>query len=516
LTEKPAISPPDGGSGADARHAARSGAVQTLTILLQAVTSATQVVFARLFGPAIYGAYQAGLAVLELATRAAPAGADKAMLRYVAGARASGDPEGVRRALGTGLRLGVGVSLAVGVALALGANGIARALELPSLAPALRILAFAPPFTGVLVILIQASLAARVTRINLLVRGLVEPSLLLAAGVAAWALGAGLRGLGEAQVLSAATVAIIGARAMRRVFRPEEVRDLWHVPRVPGFDRFALTVSAAEILNVAYQRADILIVTGYLGPKGAAVYAAAEFLTRVIANIRYAFDAIVAGVMAESLELNDRARLRYNLHLATRWVVSVAGVLAGAVIVLRRELLGGLYGAAYVAGSAAVVVLAISHFLNAALGLVGWVLVASGRSRPTLLNNFLGAAFNVGASLLLIPRYGFVGAAAAALGTTVVVQGGATIQVALFERVSPFSRALWKPLFAGTAAFAAEAITHALRIPSGPRVALVLVVGVVTYLGVLFAVGLPAEERRWVQTLRHRLRSRALAAGRER
>ncbi|HXU61860.1 MAG TPA: hypothetical protein VN962_09185, partial [Polyangia bacterium] len=110
-----------GHAEADARHAARSGAVQTLTILLQAVTSATQVIFARLFGPVVYGAYQAGLAVLEMATRAAPAGADKAMLRYVAGARAAGDPEGVRRALGTGLRLGLGASVVICGALVLGA-----------------------------------------------------------------------------------------------------------------------------------------------------------------------------------------------------------------------------------------------------------------------------------------------------------------------------------------------------------------------------------------------------------
>ncbi|HSS40270.1 MAG TPA: oligosaccharide flippase family protein, partial [Polyangia bacterium] len=157
MTPSPDSEPAD----ADARHAARSGAVQMLTILLQAVTSATQVVFARLFGPAIYGTYQAALSVLELATRAAPAGADKAMLRYVAGARAARDPEGVRRALGNGLRLGIGVSLVIGAALALGANGIARALGLPPLAAALRILALAPPFTGLMIILIQATLAAR-------------------------------------------------------------------------------------------------------------------------------------------------------------------------------------------------------------------------------------------------------------------------------------------------------------------------------------------------------------------
>jgi O-antigen/teichoic acid export membrane protein len=490
---------------ADARHAARSGAVQTLTILLQAVTSATQVIFARLFGPLVYGAYQAGLAVLELATRAAPAGADKAMLRYVAGARASNDPEGVRRALGSGLRLALAASVPLGAALVLGANAIARALGVPMLAPALRIFGFVPPLTGVVTILIQASLAARVTRVNFWVRGLVEPVLLLAAGVTAWAAGARLRGLALAHLATGLAVGLIGFAAARGVFRPEELRNLLRAPRIPGFKRFSLTMSVAELMNVAFQRADLLILTAYLGAKGAAVYAAAEFLTRVIANIRYAFDAIVAGIMAEALQLSERERLRYNLQLATRWVVTVASLLAGAVIVLRRELLGGLYGPSYTAGAGAVVVLAATHFVSASCGLVSWVLVAGGRSRLILLNNFLGAVFNVGASLLLVPRYGFVGGALASLGTIVVVLGAALIEVVWLEKVSPFSAALAKPIAAALAAFAAESAVHAVVGPTALRVLAVIAAGLAVAVGTLFAVGLPLEERRWVEQLRRRL-----------
>ena len=83
-----------------------------------------------------------------------------------------------------------------------------------------------------------------------------------------------------------------------------------------------------------------------------------------------------------------------------------------------------------------------------------------------------------------------------------VVQGGAIIQVAVFERVSPFSWGLLKPLIAAAAAFTVESVAHALRMPVGARVALVLVLGLVVYLGVLFATGLPPEERRWVYAFR--------------
>jgi O-antigen/teichoic acid export membrane protein len=494
----------DASSHGDARHAARSGVVQTLTILLQAVTAATQVLFARLFGPAIYGAYQASLAVVELASRGAPAGADKAMLRYVAGFRAAGDPDGVRRALGSGLRLGFAASGILALVLALGANAIAAGLKLPALAPALRILAFAPFFAGTLVILIQASLAARVTRVNLFVRGMTEPTLLLAAGVIAWALGAGLRGLVLAQVIAGAVTCALGLAAVLRVFRPQERRDVLRAPRLPGFNSFSLTLSAAEVLNAALQRADILIVTAYLGAKGAAVYAAAEFITRVISNVRYAFDSIVAGVMAESVQLDDRDRLRYNLQLVTRWVVSIAGVIAGVLVVLRHELLGGLYGSSYAAGTAALVVLAAHHFFSASFGLVGWALLAAGRSRLTLLNNVLGVVFNVAVGLWLTPRYGFVGAALAALGTTLVVSGAAVIEVAVIEKATPFSRLLWKPLLAAAAALAVESLVYAAIASTPLRIAAVIATAIVVDLSVLLALGLPPEERRLVEGLRRR------------
>jgi O-antigen/teichoic acid export membrane protein len=489
----------------DARHAARSGVVQILTILLQAVTAATQVVFARLFGPAIYGTYQASLAVVELASRGAPAGADKGMLRYVAAARAANDPEGVRRALGTGLRISALASSVLALGLALGANAIAAGLKVPALGPALRILAPLPLFAGALVILMQASLAARSTRPNLLVRGIIEPSLLMAAGVTAWALGGGLRGLVLAQLVAGVATCLAALITVRRVFRPEERRDVLSAPRLPGFTRFALTISTAEILNAALQRADILIVTGFLGTKAAAVYAAAEFLTRVIANIRYAFDSIIAGVMAESLQLGDHARLRYNLQLSTRWVVSVALLVSGVVVVLRAEFLGGLYGATYVAGASAVVVLAANHFLSAATGLVGWALIAGGRSRLVLLNNVLGVVFNVAVGLWLTPRYGFVGAAVAALGTTVIVNGAALVEVAVIEKATPFSAALWKPLAAGGAALAVELAVHAAIGRTALRIVAVVVSGLAVYLGVLFAAGLPPEERRSADRIGRRL-----------
>jgi hypothetical protein len=53
----------------DVAQAARSGGMQVLTVAAGALLSITHVLLARLFGRAVFGSYQAALAILETALR---------------------------------------------------------------------------------------------------------------------------------------------------------------------------------------------------------------------------------------------------------------------------------------------------------------------------------------------------------------------------------------------------------------------------------------------------------------
>jgi O-antigen/teichoic acid export membrane protein len=479
----------------DARHAARSGAVQLLTIVAQGVLGAAQVVFARLFGPQIYGWYLSAVAVTELVSRGGAAGADKAMLRYVAAARAGGQPAEVRSAIASGLRLNLAVGGTLAVVLALAASPVAAALHQPALAPALRILAPLPVLLGAMWILMQATLAARVTRANFIVRGLAEPSLLLAAGVTAAMLGGGLRALAAAHLTAcAATLALAIVMALR-VFRRAEVTRLWAAPGRRGFARFSLPLAAAEMLNVVVQRGDIMVLTALRGPRDAALYGAAEVVSRPVLGIRSAFDSIVAGVLAETLHLGNAARLRYNLRLVTRWVVSVAAPLAITTVVLRHELLVLLFGSSYAAGAAALAVLALNQLFSALMGLAGSVLMVGGHSRLGLIDHLVAAPFNLVVAYLFISRFGIVGAACATATTMLLLQGVIVVQAFRLHRVHPFSAALLKPFAAAAACFATEAALRASIDSLWLRLPAVMGAGAVVYCLSLWALGLPEEER---------------------
>ena len=250
-----------------------------------------------------------------------------------------------------------------------------------------------------------------------------------------------------------------------------------------------------------------MLLTRIVGPAAAGAYAAAEFISRVISNARYVFDAVAAPVFSEAIHLGQADRLRYNLQLMTRWVTTAAVPIAVTVMALRHELLS-LYGPAFGAAAVAMAVLTVNHLVNATMGLMGYILVVGGRSRLVLANNVVATLANVGLALLLIPRYGMVGASIAVLSSVVLSGLLVLVQLRIIHGIYPFTLATLKPVAAGAAALAVELaiVGHVDRVAL--RVPLVIVAGLVCYLGALAGLGLPAEDRKLVDGAFARMRRR--------
>ena len=483
----------------DARHAARSGVLQLLSAIGQGLTPVTHILIARLFGIATFGAYQASVAAVDVLARAGTAGGVGGEHRFIAAHRAAGDEALAQRALGTGIRLAVAVSGVIALALGLLAPLFARLWHDPRLVATLPIMAPAVLLSASTLVLLAATLGAKVARMNLYVRGIAEPLLLLLTAVAAWRFGGGLRNLAVAHVTTSALVAALALAGCARVFGSAYLRAAVTAPRHRVLP-FVLPLGASDLMSAILQRADTFIVATFAGFDALAVYSAAEFLTRLIANPRYLFDHIIAPVIAEALHTRDRARVRYNLALVTRWVITASAPIAVTIIVLRVEILG-LYGNAFVAGSDALVVLALVHMVTASLGLTPYVLVMSGRSRLLLVNTVAAAILNAALGIVLVPRLGIFGAAIAVLASVVSFQVALTVQTWLLQRVHPFTFRLLKPLAAALVALAAETALHRFVPDRAARIALVIAGGAVSYAAALLAFGLGPEERQLLRRL---------------
>ena len=493
-----------GSKHADAAHAARSGISQMAAMLGQGLIPLHRMLVSQLFGQVAYGIYRTGADLCEVLMRAGMAGADKSMLRFIAGHRAVGEKDGETASIGSGLRLAGGLSLLLAVALAAAAPLLAGAWGKLEYGFVLPVLAPSVVAGGGVVVLMAATLAARVTRINLIVRGVAEPVLLIVTTLAAYALWRSVGGVAVAHLVTSLTLLALAWVGAGYVFGRARLARSLTAPAQPGFVRFALPIGASELMNGLMQRANVFILSGFLGAPAVAVYAASEELGRAVVGIRSAFDSVAGPMMSEALRQHDRERLRYNLALMIRWVASAAAPIAVTLFALRPELLA-LYGPGYTAGATAMALLLAGHLVNGTLGLTSFVTMMSGRSALFFWDNLGSAVLNLVLSLLLIPRYGVTGAAIAALVSVAALQAAFCVQSYVLEGVHPFTWALGKPFLAAGTALACEIGVRMIPMPSVARVVAVVAVGLAVYTAVLLALRPGEEERRFVMGVLRRL-----------
>jgi O-antigen/teichoic acid export membrane protein len=489
---------------ADAAHAARSGGSQILAMLGQGLMPLQRVLVARLFGQTAYGVYRAGADLCEVLMRAGIAGGDKAMLKFVAAHRAVGETRQETEALGSALRLSGGTLLVFSLALALAAPLFVRLWGNPAFGRVLPLLAPTVLGGGMVIVLMAATLAAKVTRVNLLVRGFAEPALLISLTLVGWLFRRDVLGAAAANGVSTLLLLTLAWAGASALFGRRRLREAVRAPAHRGLIRFALPLGAAELMNSVLQRANVFILSAYSGAAAVAVFAASEELGRSVAGMRYAFDSVAAPMMSEALHQGDRERLRYNLALMVRWVASASAPIALTLLALREPLLW-LYGPGYASGVTAMGLLVCGHVVNGVLGLTGYVIVMAGRSGLFFWDNLAAAITNVALSLLLIPRHGVTGAAIASLVSTSVLIGTLVVQVWHFERVHPFDAAFAKPFIAAGVAFLAELAARAVPLEPRLRVGLVVAAGLVVYPAALLALKPGEEERRFILGLLRRL-----------
>ncbi|MBW2734451.1 MAG: oligosaccharide flippase family protein, partial [Deltaproteobacteria bacterium] len=388
------------------------------------------------------------------------------------------------------------------------AGPLARLQDKPEVVTALRYLAPSAPFAALILVFIAATMAAKVLRFNLYVRGLAQPGLLaLVALPVGYLAGPSLLNLCLSHLGATIAAALLAWLAAGRVFSHLPLRRaLLRGPPHWELVRFSLPMGLSEFFNALLRRVDIILLSVYVDERALGVYAAAELISRVVANARYAFDPVVAPIFAEALRQKDAARLAYNLKLMTRWVGLLTFPIVAAVSGFRHDLLL-LFGPEYTAAGGVLVVLLAGHLLNGVVGLTGWVIPMSGRSHLVLLNNVVSVVVNVVLCLWLLPRYQLMGAAIAVGGAVVVVQLLFCLQTFHLERVHAFSWGFFKVLVAG-------GVTLAAMVALGPRlpgpIILRLIYGTLGMLiayGVLLAIlGLGAEEKDIIRRQLARLR----------
>jgi O-antigen/teichoic acid export membrane protein len=166
--------------------------------------------------------------------------------------------------------------------------------------------------------------------------------------------------------------------------------------------------AAQELLN----QLEIILLGSLAGPREAGLFSAAWRLASLAPFALVALSVVSGPLVASAHHRRDWAELHAITRLSARLGLGFAALAALVLLIFGRPLLA-IFGPEFPQAWPALAILLAGALVNAFTGIVGYLLTLTGRQAQALVIFGAAVVISLGLNLLLIPRFGIVGAAIA-------------------------------------------------------------------------------------------------------
>jgi O-antigen/teichoic acid export membrane protein len=394
------------------REAARGTQLMLVGIVVyQLLEYGYRFVLARGLGVAGFGTFTQARAAFLVFVVFASLGIGLGVKRFVALFREAGRGAEARRTMQDGSRLALATSVAGGVFFFFAAGALASFFRNPDLEVAIQILAVGVPFTIGLDYLTRLGEAFRSFAATVFAKQVLEPALRFGTSLALLAVGAALPMFLGAFVASALVALIVAEWLVLRIPERRELAKGAASSQTSELLRFSLPLALGGVLFDFTERVDVLMLGIYREEADIGVYAAASALARGLLLFHASAMPAAGTLAAEAVGRGAPQDITRLLRLTARWALLFATPFALGLLLYPREVLSILFGGEYVEGAATLRVLVLGCLVVVLSGPMGLFLNTLGKTQWTMMNMVARTALNVALNVLLIPRYGIVGAA---------------------------------------------------------------------------------------------------------
>ena len=179
-----------------------------------------------------------------------------------------------------------------------------------------------------------------------------------------------------------------------------------------GWTKLAAPIAAMDMFAVLNGNADTLIVGHWLGSSDAGVYRTTFQLAGVVAFAILVTNAIVPTLVAELFAKRQLTDLRRVLKMSVGATSLVATAVTLLIAVAGDHVLG-IFGPEFRRGREIFTIFALAQLVNTWCGPTANVMTMTGHQRPAMVTFGACSALSMLLMVLLVPRFGLVGAATA-------------------------------------------------------------------------------------------------------
>ncbi|VEP16851.1 Membrane protein involved in the export of O-antigen and teichoic acid [Hyella patelloides LEGE 07179] len=414
----------------------------------------TQVILAWILGSEVFGLYTLGMIVYQLGELFSRMGLETGVVRYVSIYLNAEDKVRLKGLLWQGIILPFLSGIVFGITLFLTSDLIAQGIfGKPELTPALKIVAIALPFGASVTVGIFATTGFEIAKYKVYVWELLLPFTNLLIAVSFCTVGWGLWGATVAWL-----IAVIVSLAATIYFTWSIFPAVFSSKIQPVFESkqllaFSLPLSFGSFLWLVMLWTDALML-GYFRPAAeVGIYRAASQTALLMTLFTRSLVTIFTPMIAKLYSKGEFEQLGTIFRTASRWSFSLTLPLFLIVVVTGKDILG-VFGTEFTIGWLPLIILAGGQLARAGPGgFAMHMLAMSGHQYLKLFGDLLLAITNIGLNILMIPRWGMMGAAVATGISILGINLLRILQVYLVLRIQGFNLGYFKTITAGTIAF---------------------------------------------------------------
>ena len=344
-----------------------------------------------------------------------------AALKYISSMRGRGDAQGVINTIRAAQALNFTLGATIGVLLYFAAPWAStHAFHLSAALAAVFTTALRVGGAVLLVrslsfVYISTLKAHELYRISTPITAVTKTAVIVSAAIAIL-LGYGLISILWMTLACESLCLVIVTIAARKVVGPLPLTPDFRLRNFKSLASFGTYSWVQALLGTVFSQADRLLVASMLGPAAVGYYGVCIQAAQPVHGLAAAGSNVLFPHVSARLESESPRTIRAMLSRATRINVYVVLALALPLAVLSRPILSRWMGADFAHHSAPALALVALSFAALAFNIPGhYALMALGRVRFLAGLNFVGMALSLLVAVLLIPRFGIVGAALARL-----------------------------------------------------------------------------------------------------
>ena len=432
--------------------AARGGGIAfTGNLFVYLLRFAFGIVITRLLGAELFGYYSLGMVLADVAGTMALLGFGSGIARFIAIAITQKDNAQIGGVIQIGLIIPGIAGLVLGAGTYLGADLIAYQIyNKPELAPILRLISIAIPLFALMVGLEAVTQGFKRMEYKVYSEDISLNVLKLILTVGLIGAGLGVRGAIGAYIIAlAATVGMLFAFVNRlfpfrqlRLMAKRNVREMFH---------FTLPVYISQLVNEFSGSISTLILGFFGAVSGVGVFTAALRISAIGTLFHTSLMRIASPMIADLHNQGKIDQLHRVYQTMTRWGMTFNLPIFLTTVFFSQPLLS-IFGDDFISGSSGLIVLAFAALFNASTGVCGTIVTMTGHSRVSLMNSLISLVTGIGLSLLTIPKWGLVGAAAASALCVILMNLLRLSEIYYFFRIWPYNIRFLKPITAALVA----------------------------------------------------------------